>query len=208
MIEIPEKYKVWDLETSGFNAPEDKILEIGLMVIEKGVCTEEKRWVLKHDFQIPEEITAINGMTNEIMEAEGRDPKECLKEFMEYLFEDTMNLTHNGVKFDIPFLCKSVIHHVDDVDPFKIMELEGHLYKTCFDTAAIYKGMMMGVEQTKNESFEFYAKRILSTPVRGLKFNVSVCCEYFEIDKSAVTLHRALGDVYLTNEIFKKLACK
>ena len=39
----------------------------------------------------------------------------------------------------------------------------------------------------------------------GVKYNLGLCCEEMEVDKSNITLHRASGDVYLTYELYKKI---
>ena len=50
---------IWDLETSGFVAPECKILEIGCFVV-TGDQVEQKHWVLNNGIEIPEQITRTN----------------------------------------------------------------------------------------------------------------------------------------------------
>ena len=97
---------VWDLETTGFVAPECKILEIGCFIV-RGEEVEQKHWVLNNNVEIPEKIVEITGITQAIIDAEGRDPKECLLEFLPLFKACKKNITHNGVRFDIPFLIET-----------------------------------------------------------------------------------------------------
>lgn len=200
-IAYPKSYIAWDLETSGLKAPDAKILEIGAMRVHNGEIVQEKRWVLKHDIVISEEITAINGMTNELMNAEGRDPAQCFGEFVDFLSLEVAHLTHNGMRFDIPFLVNSLRH-------WKIRQLaqfENMLYRNALDTAVFVKSGKMGSERMWNETFKEFADRVMNVPIKGLKYNVGICCDELGIDRSKIQQHRALGDVALTIEIYKAL---
>src|SRR5215213_7501743 len=142
---------VWDLETSGFTAPKDKILEIGAFAI-IGDKVEEYRWVLDNKIMIPPQITEINGMTNEIIDAEGRDPKECLAEFLPLFKRAKINVTHNGIKFDIPFL----VDYSADVMGYTLdqkVAIRALLRNTSFDTAVHFKAKKLGYSPRADESF-------------------------------------------------------
>jgi len=200
-IEFPKNYIVWDLETDGFDGNKNHILEIGMFSIRSGEVVSENRWVLNHNIEISEEITNINGMTKAIIDAEGMDPKKGLEEFLEYVKSADANITHNGIKFDIPFL----VNHVKVVlewDEEKLTKLTDHLNKTSIDTAMMFKGNMHSIKRMWNETFYQYAKRVGDAILRG-KYNLGVCCDELGIDRSKITQHRALGDVELTNEIYK-----
>ena len=202
-IHYPDRYIVWDLETSGFNGTTDKILEIGLFKVEDGEVTEKKRWVLNHNIDIPQKITDINGMTKAICDAEGRDPKECLEEFLEEIRYSNANLTHNGVKFDIIFLVDQV-KEILQWEEERVNNLRKKLEYTSIDTAMLFKAHITGNKRYWNESFHQFAKRVGDEIVRG-KYNLGVCCDELKIDRSKITQHRALGDVELTNEVFKAM---
>lgn len=205
-VEYPKSYIVWDLETSGLDGSKDKILEIGMFMVADGEVTTSRRWVLNHGIAIPEHITAINGMCKEIMDTEGQDPKKCLQEFLSFVNNSKANLTHNGIKFDIGFLvenCSQILEMtIGDVE-----KLRSHLENTAIDTAVIFKADLHGFKRQWNETFHQFAKRVMEAVLRG-KYNLGVCCDELGIDRSTVTQHRALGDVQLTHEVFKKLLIK
>ena len=58
------KYIVWDLETTGFVAPESKILEIGCHICYEDGSIEDKNWLLNNNVEIPEKITEITSIDN------------------------------------------------------------------------------------------------------------------------------------------------
>jgi DNA polymerase III epsilon subunit-like protein len=203
-IHFPNNYIVWDLETSGLSGAKDKILEIGMFKVENGEVVEEKRWVLDNKIDIPEEITRINGMTSSIIKMEGRDPKECLEEFLEYVRDSKANLTHNGIKFDIGFLVEQTMQ-ILNWELGRVEKLKNHLEGTAIDTAVIYKGAKIcKLERMWNETFYQYGRRVMDTIIPG-KYNLGWCCDELGVDRSNVVQHRALGDVFLTHEVFKKI---
>lgn len=194
---------VWDLETSGFKAPDSKILEIGAFII-RGDSIEEKRWVLDNKIEIPEEITAINGMTNEIVSAEGIDPKKAIEEFMALLLLGKQHVTHNGFNFDMPFLvntAKELLGYDDE----RATALHSELEAFAFDTAVWFKAKNMPLYRMDDEAYSVFAYRVMRERVPGLKFNLGVCCDDMGVDRTGIVQHRALADVKLTYELYKKI---
>ena len=194
-------YIVWDLETTGFVAPQCRILEIGCFIVRGGEI-ERKHWVLDNKVEIPEKIIEITGITQEIIDAEGREPEECLMEFLPYFKLCKQNVTHNGIRFDIPF----IVNYAQDVlgwsekQKAKATEL---LNSTAYDTASKYKADKLNLSQDTDESFLHFSNRIMSMRVYGLKFNVGIACDELGIDRSNIVQHRAMADVELTHEIYK-----
>lgn len=192
---------IWDLETTGFVAPESKILEIGAFIV-KGDTVEKKHWVLNNNCEIPEKITEITGITKEIIEAEGRDPVECLNEFLPYFKRCKKNVTHNGIKFDIPFL----VEYASDLLGWTEQQKESVfklIRQNAFDTAVHFKANKIGEKQNESESFVEFADRVMGTKAYGVKFSLGLCCDELNIDRTNIVQHRALADVYLTHEIYK-----
>lgn len=195
---------VWDLETTGFVAPEAKILEIGCFVIRDGEI-ERKHWVLQNNVEIPDKIVEITGITKEIVEKEGRDPKECLLEFIDVFTGCDMNITHNGIKFDIPFF----VNYAADVLGWTLeykTKVEATMWESAFDTAVHFKSKKLGMEQELwcNESYLSFAKRVLNARKKGVHYNLGLCVEEAGIELDLVQ-HRAMADVELTYELFKTI---
>lgn len=202
---------VWDLETTGFvDTPGSKIIEIAAMVFEgpEMKLIGEHTWLLNHNVEIPEKITEITGITKKMIDESGREAIICLREFTDLLVSvirgGGTHVTHNGYKFDIPFLVKQ---HAD----FQVMDAEYQkefremLERSMSDTAVIFKGKKLGYQIQVNEYFPGYANRVMNTRVAGLKFNLGVCCDELGISREGIQQHRALADVYLTSEVYKRI---
>lgn len=205
-ILYPKTYIVWDLETSGLAKEECKILEIGCMTVSDGQVVERKSWVLNHGIEIPEKITEITGITKELIDKEGQDPKKALNDFLEILLSnhEGAHVTHNGLRFDIEWLA----YHVAKTNGWMVSQhrdLLDHLQRTAIDTAVFVKANKLSLPRLWDESFRDWADRVMRIIAKGVKYNVSLCCDEMGIDKTKVTAHRALGDVELTNEIYKKI---
>jgi DNA polymerase III epsilon subunit-like protein len=193
---------VWDLETTGFVAPAAKILEIGCYIV-RGDEVEKKHWVLNNDVEIPERITEITGIDQAIIDAEGRDPKECLDEFLPLFKNCEANITHNGVKFDINFL----VNYAADVLDWDTNQKESvrQLIKlTAYDTAVYFKAKKLDMSQMDREHFINFADRVMEVRAYGVKFNLGLCCEEVGIPLD-VEQHRAMADVELTHRIYKHI---
>lgn len=201
---FPEKYIVWDLETSGLTPGVDRILEIGAMMVENGQVVGTFNALLNNGIDIDPKITEITGLTREKLEAEGKDPAEMLEAFITILEGYPMSITHNGMRFDAPFLI-AALKSRGPFDSFRIEAIEKKLRWCHCDTAVLYKAKKLGAVRGWNEPFDIFARRIMDQKVFGLKYNVGIACDELGIDRSNITQHRAGGDVELTHEIFKKL---
>lgn len=202
-VEWPSTYVVWDLETTGIDHKTCHIVEIGAVLVENGQIVQTYKWILDNEVEIPEEAAAIHGITNEMVAEEGRDPKQCLSEFIEVLNPGNLtHITHNGYRFDIPWL----VHHVCTILGGDEDELRRLLHDTMIDTAAMVKGAKLELMRGFNESTKDYAARVMSIMAKGVKYNVTLTCEELGIDMDGITTHRAGGDVLLTNEIYKRLS--
>ncbi len=202
---------VWDLETTGFVGDEKaQIIEIGAMIFEgPGMkLISEHNWILNHGIEIPEKITEITGITKELIDRDGKEAIICLREFTDLLVAvirgGGIHLTHNGFRFDIPFLVKQHAHFQVMDDQYQ-REFRNTLESAAVDTAVLFKGRKLGFHPRENESSRQYADRVMDTRVFGLKFNVGVCCDELGISREGIDQHRSNADVYLTSEIFKKL---
>lgn len=193
---------VWDLETTGFVAPESKILEIGCFII-RGDEIERKHWVLDNNIEIPEKIIEITGITPEIIAAEGRDPAECLNEFLPLFKNCEKNITHNGIRFDIPFLT-AFAASVLGWDEKQTEAVTSLLRLTAFDTAVHFKAKKLNMEPMEKEHFVNFADRVMEIRAYGVKYNLGLCVEELGITLD-VKQHRAMGDVELTHEVYKKI---
>jgi DNA polymerase III epsilon subunit-like protein len=69
----------------------------------------------------------------------------------------------------------------------------------------MYKAKKLGTDRHWDETFNDFTKRVMNIKAYGVKFKIGIACEESQIDKTGLTQHRAMADVILMNEIFKKL---
>lgn len=97
------EYIVFDIETTGLNTSEDRIIEIGAIKVIDGIVVDEFNRLINPGFKISEQITAINGITNEMLEHESY-PGVVLAEFNRFISESEFIIGHNAIRFDYPFI--------------------------------------------------------------------------------------------------------
>lgn len=98
-------FVVLDIETTGLNVNEDKILSIGAIKIYHNVVSKFYREI-KVDCQIPSSISRLTGLTNSILDKSGVRLDQVLKEFMKFI--KGLPLVGYNVNFDIDFLEKAL----------------------------------------------------------------------------------------------------
>jgi len=195
---------VWDLETSGLDPKEDRILEVAALKIRDGQVVEKYEAILNHGIEIRPEVSAVNHLTKDICEKEGINPKEGMINLARMIVQTEKHVTHNGFKFDIPFLIEELLR-LGDIPEESMTRLKNKCTYDHIDTAIIYKGHKLGKPIGEDEAFIHYCHQITRIFAKGVKYNVSIACEELGIDKGSVVQHSAGGDIELTNEILKKL---
>lgn len=202
-LKYPTTYTVFDLETTGLDPGNDRILEVAVLDVQDGITVNEYSQIINHgpDFKIPPQATAIHGITDEMCASEGLAEDVVLMKLMVHLAKSGNVVSHNGIRFDMQFVLNSLtrIFSVDQVEHVRLRLILDHI-----DTAMLIKGSKAGIQRHWNESFYDYARRVGDTR-SYVKFNLALCCDELGIDRSSITAHRAAADCALTNEVYKKL---
>lgn len=102
---------VFDTETTGLDPVNDKIIELGVVKYTlqdtKYILTDEMDVLINIHEPLPSRITEITGITNQMLDKEGKEETEGLKEFyLRFLDTDpslTLYIAYNA-PFDILFL--------------------------------------------------------------------------------------------------------
>lgn len=94
-------YVVFDLETTGLEAKYSHIIEIGALKYRNDMIVDEFSVLINPECKIPEVITEITGITDELVQNE-RTIKEVLPEFIAFI-EDLPLVAHNA-PFDLGFI--------------------------------------------------------------------------------------------------------
>ena len=95
-------YVVFDLETTGLSPDYNEIINIGGLLVQNGVVTQEFNTLVKPRKAIPQEIIQLTGITNEAVQ-NAPSINVALKSFLEAIGDDTVVLGHN-LGFDCRFV--------------------------------------------------------------------------------------------------------
>ena len=102
---LPDTYVVVDVETTGLSVETDTIIEIGSIKVVDRKDSETFQAIVRIGRQIPFQIEKLTGITNEIVLSEGRDLKEVIGDFREFIGE--LPIVSHNVVFDIGFIRKA-----------------------------------------------------------------------------------------------------
>ena len=97
-------YVVFDIETTGFSAENDRIIEIGAVRVEKGEITDRFSAFVNPRTPIPFEIEKLTGISDEMV-MEEPPIEEVLPRFLEFC-EGAVMVAHNA-GFDMSFIRKN-----------------------------------------------------------------------------------------------------
>lgn len=101
------KYVALDLETTGTNPNEDRIIEIGMAKVEDGVITESYSTFINPEINIPERITQLTGISSQ--DTAGKPViSEVIAEIIDFIAEYPI-LGHNVI-FDYSFIKKAAVN--------------------------------------------------------------------------------------------------
>lgn len=118
---------VVDVETTGFNAANDSIVDIACVTIDDGVITDAWSSLVQAGRPVPTEATRVHGITDAML-ASAPLPSAVALPFRERC-GDTMLAIHNA-SFDLPFLDALLRRH--GADP---------LFNPIIDTLGLARGL-------------------------------------------------------------------
>jgi DNA polymerase III epsilon subunit family exonuclease len=100
---LPDSFVVFDLETTGLDPDFNEIIEVGAIRVNRNSETHEsfRAFVCPVD-QIPKRITELTGITQEMVELEGKPLPETLSEFLQFIGD--LPLVTFAADFDMAFL--------------------------------------------------------------------------------------------------------
>ena len=109
--ELKKRYIAFDVETSGLNPMNDRIVEVGAVLFEKGEIIKRYSTLVNSETFIPQNVTAINHITNEMVNDAPRE-FEVYAELVDFLGDALSRKTalcaHNAT-FDMNFLSETLM---------------------------------------------------------------------------------------------------
>ena len=134
----------FDLETTGINITNDRIVEIGILKIFPDGKTKEINKLVNPEMTIPKEVSDIHGITNEKVDFMPTF-KQISKEIY-YFIQDSDLAGFNSDRFDIPLLVEEFLRAEIDFNFKKMLTI---------DVQTIFHKME---QRTLSAALKFYCK--------------------------------------------------
>lgn len=113
-LKLSKPIVFFDLETTGINIGNDRIVEISILKILPNGTKESKTWLVNPEIEIPAESTAIHGITNEKVVTEPTFKE--LANTINTMIADSDLAGFNSNRFDIPLLAEEFLRVGIDFD--------------------------------------------------------------------------------------------
>lgn len=171
IIEFPEDFIVFDIETTGLDPRYDEIIEIGAIKIENNKIVDTFSTLIKPTHEISPFISGLTGITNDMVQnAPGIE--DVLPKFMAFIKGFTL-MGHN-VNFDINFI-------YDNLVKLGLAPLENSF----IDTLRIAKRILSDLEHHRLKDLAQYYKIDDKGSHRALK-DVEITLEVYRFMKEEI----------------------
>ena len=106
-LKLTKPIVFFDLETTGINIGNDRIVEISMLKIFPDGKKQSKTWLVNPEIEIPKEVSALHGITNEkvVTEPTFKELAESINE----MIADADLAGFNSNRFDIPLLAEEFL---------------------------------------------------------------------------------------------------
>jgi DNA polymerase III subunit epsilon len=112
----------FDLETTGINVASDRIVEISILKVFPNGSKESHTWRVNPEMPIPAVVTAIHGITDEMVADEPTFKELAPKVYA--LIKDSDLGGFNSNRFDIPLLAEELLRAEIDFDLKKALSVD------------------------------------------------------------------------------------
>lgn len=112
----------FDLETTGLNLTQDRIIELSLLKVYPNGNEEAYTKRINPGIPIPPESTAIHGITNE--DVKDCPPFKAIAKELSHLFEGADIAGYNSNRFDIPMLAEEFSRAEADIDFSRVNSID------------------------------------------------------------------------------------
>ena len=137
----------FDLETTGINITNDRIVEISILKVYPNGNKESKTWLVNPEMPIPAEVSAIHGITDDKVANEPTF-KQLATE-INNMIKDADLAGFNSNRFDIPLLAEEMLRADMDFD------MKSRL---AIDVQTIFHKME---QRTLSAAYKFYCDKTL-----------------------------------------------
>ena len=113
-IKLERSLAIFDLEATGLNITQDRIVEIAIIKINADGSREDYHKRLNPQIPIPKEVSAIHGIFDKDIE-DAPTFEAILDELMTFLGDSDI-AGYNSNKFDLPLLAEEILRTGSDID--------------------------------------------------------------------------------------------
>lgn len=114
-------YVVFDIETTGLDVNNDRIIEIGAVKVENGIVLEEFNQLINPGVPIPPHVSAINNIYDDMVE-KADYPGVVLARFHNFIKDVDYLVGHNAKRFDYPFLESEFARNFIKYEKFQVKD--------------------------------------------------------------------------------------
>jgi len=188
-------YTLYDSETTGLDLTEARIVEHGCLRIRDNKIVDSYRTLVNQKMEVPYGASEINGITTEMCEKEGIDPKLACEQVINFLGDDIV-AGLNNVAYDFPLLEKECNRY----------GLPRPKIENWLDVGTLHKGLALGNLYNQEEMYFKYSTRIKNIMARGIKFNLNFLVKTYNVENLRDSgIHGAIEDTTMTFHIFNKM---
>lgn len=195
------KYKAlafFDLETTGTDVVSDRICEICIYRVDRGVLTKFNTMV-DPLMPIPVEASNVHGITNEVLQRYGAKRLEDYADLIKEFLENAVLVTYNGDRFDVPLLIQEFSRigkpfkeptKIETIDAYSIYVR--HHGRTLTDAYRDYTGEEM-VDAHKADADVEALMMILESQIKAhtlTNFTLKEVIAYSKLDKNGNTTEK------------------
>jgi CRISPR-associated protein Cas2 len=147
---LPSAYVVVDIETSGLSAQQDAIIEISALRVDDGETLDTFSFLIRGAAPLSGEIEEMTGITNLMLQKEGRELALALPEFLDFI--GSYPLVFHNAPFDLAFINEACKRHSHDP-----------LANKCVDTLSLSKKLVQGAKKhTLRAMAEYFGIKMTS----------------------------------------------
>lgn len=199
-------FLIFDLETCNLNLKYNLIWQLYFQINKGHQLLESYNFYLDWskvgmELNVSKDAAKITGFNQEIIDKQGKHPKEILDFFDSYLYNTQyVIIAQNCLGFD------SQIHNAWRLILGK--QSDYSWLDRLLDTNALSKMYKLNLTKPKDMDNLTWMFQLNEIKIKGLKTSNSTMAKEFEIPFDPLTLHRGEFDVPITFEIFKNLINK
>lgn len=198
---LNKRYIVFDSETCHLNLYwiENRSWQWSwIKMIDNKVLSEHDYYVKWPILNVSDDAAKVTHFSHETVNNKGQDPKIVLDKLNEWILDENNYLVaHNALNFDVYMY---QIHRRN-----LGLDYDWSFIDRIIDTNALFKGILLGIKRSPNESLLAYQYKLASFKQKGLKSSLGVMCKHYGVDYSQLEAHNGLADVRCLCKCWSKM---